>query len=350
MTATKITPRVVSDPLPVRPAGRPLHVPDAGWAVTRASQVRAVLGDPNYEVASAQPGGSAGSVAWLRSSVSRFTNGAEHARRRARTIAELDRLPPAHLRAEAEALARAVMDAAAAAGQIDLMASVARRVPTAVLAARLGFPDASRAADAVCILAPAYFPGASADCERAADAATAELAGMLAPAAEEEIVTRIQLLVQGCDATAALIGKAVCRVLPPLADARARTWPTDAILAEVLRYDPPLRVSRRVSRQDARLDGHLIAAGSAVLLHVDSANRDPEVCAEPETFDPGRTDGSNLTFGSGLRPCPGQQQATMLAAGVVDAVRDQGTVIIGPVEYEPQVNLRIPARLKVGLR
>jgi hypothetical protein len=40
----------------------------------------------------------------------------------------------------------------------------------------------------------------------------------------------------------------------------------------------------------------------------------------------------------------------MLAAGVVDAVRDQGTVIIGPVEYEPQVNLRIPARLEVGLR
>jgi cytochrome P450 len=350
MTATKITPQDISDPLPVRPAGRPLHVPGAGWAVTRASQVRQVLGDPNYEVASAEPGGSAGSVAWLRSSVSRFTNGAEHARRRARTIAELGSLPAAHLRAEAGALARAVMDAAAPAGQIDLMESLARRVPMAVLAARLGFPDAGRAADAVCILAPAYFPGASAECERAADAATAGLVDMLAPAVEEETVARIQLLVQGCDATAALIGKAVCRVLPPLVDDRARAWPTDAILAEVLRYDPPLRVSRRVSRQDARLDGHLIAAGSAVLLHVDSANRDPEVCAQPETFDPGRTDGSNLTFGSGLRPCPGQEQAMTLAAGVIDAVRDRGTVIIGPVGYEPQVNLRVPARLVVGLR
>ncbi len=219
----------------------------------------------------------------------------------------------------------------------------------AVLAARLGIAEAGRAAEAARVTAAAYFPGASPAAERAADVSTAELVRMLGPAEEQAIVAKIAVMVQGCDATAALIGKAVCRVLPNVAGGHAM-WPADAIVAEVARYDSPLRVSRRVSAPGACLAGRRLPECTVVLLHVDSANRDPEVFRAPEEFSPGRADGPSLTFGYGIRPCPGQAHALALAAGVVQAVRDRCGTVIGPVEYEPSLSIRIPAKLKVSIR
>jgi cytochrome P450 len=350
MTVTRITTPGVSDPVPVLPVGRPHCLPESGWTVTRASDVRAVLADPSYAVPTAPPGGPAGSISWLRGSVSRFANGAEHARRRARVLAELAELPPALLRAEASRRAHAVIDGAAGAGRIEVMTRLARPVPTAVLAACLGIGDAGRAAEAVAVTAAAYFPGAPAERDRAADASTAELVELLGPADEDVIVAKIAVLIQSCDATASLIGRAVCQALPPAAGREPAGWRTEAILAEVARYDPPLRVSYRISARDTELGGQPVPAGSAMHLHVDSANRDPEVCRDPEEFDPGRGDGADLTFGSGLRPCPGREHALALAAGVVQAVRDRGLSVTGPVEYEPAGAVRIPVRVEVSLR
>lgn len=341
-------PRVI-DPVVVPAAGPPSCLPDKGWIVTRSSDVRAVLADHSYVVPAARAGGPAGSIGWLRASVSRFTEGPEHARRRAEVEAELACLSPGILRAEAEKRAHAIIDGAGSTGRIEVMASLARRVPMAVLAATLGIADADRAAEAVIVAAAAYFPGADPAAERAADLSTAELVEMLRPASEEAVIAKISVMVQGCDATAGLIGKTVCWALPPVAT-QDPGWPTDAILAEVARYDPPLRVSRRMSRAGAHLTGRPVPKGSAVFLHVDSANRDPDMFQAPEEFDPGRADSPGLTFGHGLRPCPGKAHALALAAGVVQALRDRCATVIGQVEYEPPLNLRIPARLEVSLR
>lgn len=373
-----------ADPVPVPALGPPSYLPDTGWVVTRYGDVRAVLSDPRYEIPGAVSVAPVGTIGWLRASVSRFANGDDHARRRAIAVRELQGLPPRVLRADAEQRAHAVIDAAAGAGRLDVMASLARRVPMAVLAARLGIADAERAAAAVIVTAAAYFPGADAERERAADRSTAELVELLGKGDEEVIAAKIALMVQGCDATAGLIGKAVRSALPPVAQegsavpsspegspAQASSaqgssalgssaqggpaqgsleWSTDAILAEVLRYDPPVRASRRVSRAAAELDGCAVPAGSTMVLRVDSANRDPAVFGAPEVFDPGRTDSSSLTFGYGLRPCPAGDHALMLAAGVVQAVRDRCTAVVGPVDYEPPVNIRVPARMEVILR
>lgn len=360
-----------ADPVPIPALGPPAYLPDTGWVVTRHRDVRAVLSDPGYEVAAAAAAAPVGTIGWLRASVSRFANGEQHERRRAIAVRELQAMPPAALRADAEQRAHAVIDAAAGAGRLDVMACLARRVPMAVLASRLGIADADRAAQAVIVTAAGYFPGSDAQAERAADRSTAELVRLLRPdqgiieEKDEEIIAgKIALMVQGCDGTAGLIGKAVLSALRPAAERSATDgspaegrpaagrpdWTTDAILAEVLRHDPPARVSRRVSRKDGELDGCPVAAGSTVLLRVDSANRDPAVFGAPEEFDPGRSDCSSLTFGYGLRPCPGEDQALMLAAGVVQAVRDRCTAVAGPVEYEPPVAIRVPARLEVILR
>jgi cytochrome P450 len=348
MADTEVASQRSADPMPIPALGPPSRQPDGGWMITRHDDVRTVLSDPRYEVPTVTGTSPVGTIAWLRASVSRFCNGAEHDHRRAVVTGEIQALSPAALRADAERRAAAVLDAAAGAGRLEVMTSLARRVPMAVLAAGLGFAEPERAAEAAIVTATAYFPGADAASERAADESTAELVRLTGQADEEVIAARIAVLIQGCDATAALIGKAVSSVLPPAAE--RPDWPTDAIVAEVARLDPPARGMRRVSRADAELDGCPIPVGSAVVLRLDAANRDPAAFAEPSGFDPGRSQSASLTFGYGVRPCPGADQALMLAAGVVQAIRDRCAAVVSPAEYDPSAAIRVPIRLEVSLR
>jgi cytochrome P450 len=347
MTADLITPAAPDD-MPILPTGPAFYLPRVGWIVTRNSQVREVLADRRYGVPAAVGGGPTTSIGWLRASVSRFANGPDHIARRARVSSVLAALRPEVLHKDAEERAHAVIDAASGAGTIEVMSRLARAVPMTVLAARLGIADAGRAAEAVRVTAAGYFPGADMSAELAADVSTRDLVKMVGPAGEEAIVAKIAVMVQACDATAGLIGGAVRRALSPGSGPRS-DWPTHAIVAEVARYDSPLRITRRVSLEDARLGGCPVSAGTAVLLRVDSANRDPEVFAAPDEFDPGRAECHSLTFGYGLRPCPGQAHALALAIGVVQAVRDRCATVIGHVDYEP-ASLHIPVRLEVSLR
>jgi cytochrome P450 len=218
----------------------------------------------------------------------------------------------------------------------------------AAMAAALGAADAGTAAAAAAQAARGYFPGADEQTARLADEATAQLVTLLGPAEPGIVVARIALLVQGCDATAGLIGTA----LHVLADAPAGAggWPTGALLAEVLRHSPPVRASRRVAVAAAQVAGQQVGAGDAVVCSVEEANRDPAVFERPGEFDPARPQPPGLTFGYGVRPCPGEAQALLLAAGVVDAVRERARLLPGqPVEYEPNPALRIPRRLEVEL-
>jgi len=106
------------------------------WTARRYADVLAVLADSRFEVPAVAPAGPAGTLSWLRASVSRFANGAEHRQRRARATAELRLLAPGQLRQAAYRRAGAVMSAAAGPGQrFDAMALLARRVPMAVMAA-----------------------------------------------------------------------------------------------------------------------------------------------------------------------------------------------------------------------
>jgi cytochrome P450 len=279
--------------------------------------VRAILADGRFEVAEAEPSDEVGTVAWLRASVSRFSNGAAHADRRTRVAAELDRLDPLALRSAATTAARVVL-AAAPGGPDAAIAAAARDVPTAVLAGRLTDAPPEQVVAAVAAVAAAYFPGADAPTRRRADVATTELLRILSAPDLDTAVARIALLVQGFDATAALIRAAV--------DARAE-WgerSSEAIVTEVLRFDPPVSAIRRVAATDVELAGLSAAVGDPVVCDVRTANRDPSTFERPDEFVPELDRAASLTFGSGVRPCPGQPQARALAVGVLDAIRTPG--------------------------
>ena len=319
------------------------------WTVASYADVHAVLADDRFEVAAAPDTGAAvGTISWLRASVSRFANGMEHERRRARAVEQLKRLDPGELRQAAAQRSRVALSAAGRPGDpVDIMALLARRVPVAAMAAALGAADPERAAEAVIAIAAGYF-GGSEQIARAADAATARLVSMLDDADLDAAVAQITLLVQGCDATAGLIGATV-HTLQDLPESSAG-WVTDAVLTEVLRHSPPVRASRRVARAPVELGTVQVPAGGLVICAVEAANRDPAAFDQPDVFDPARQGRPSLTFGAGLRPCPGPAQALALAAGVVDAVRERCAFLPGErIDYEPSPALRIPLRVDVVL-
>ncbi|MEU6075055.1 cytochrome P450 [Micromonospora sp. NPDC047074] len=323
------------------PGGPPVLDPDAGWTVTRHADVRAVLTDPACQVPVAGDG-PPGTLSWLRGAVSRFSAPERHPARRAAGVAALAAVDPDELHADAARLTGDTLDRAG--DRLDVMAVLARRVPLRVLAARLGLADPDPVVPAVTAVAAAYHPGADAARVTAADAAVATLLAMGLPGPPEAVANRIGLLVQACDATAGLIGTAARHGLavPP-------TVPTTELLAEVLRLDPPVRGTRRVTVAPVRLSGNDLPPGSGVLLRFDAANRDPAAHGDPDRFAPGRP-GASLTFGAGPRGCPGQRHALALAAGVVDVLRRRCRVVAAPATHEPHALLRVPTTVEVVSR
>ncbi|MGA4687610.1 cytochrome P450 [Micromonospora sp. AB353] len=313
---------------------------DGGWVVTRYADVVSVLTDPRCGVLPAEEAPEGG-LAWLRASVSRFSPPDRHAARRAVGVAALDTLDPRELRVAAERLTGRILDRAATADnggdQVDVTGDLARRVPLVVLAERLGLADPAAAVAEVTAVAAAYHPGAGPAAVRRADRAVAALLAMSPPAPAEVTANRLGLLVQAADATAGLIVAAVRHGLEA-----PDGLGTDALLAEVLRLDPPVRVTRRVAADPLTLDGQPVRVGERLLLRFDAANRDPAVFPEPDRF---RADRANvaLTFGAGPRGCPGQRHALALAAGVVGVLRRRCRPA-GPTPDVPSTPLEVILR------
>ncbi|MGC4746280.1 cytochrome P450 [Micromonospora sp. DT201] len=319
--------------------------------MTRHADVRAALTHPAFEVPAVESG-PYGTLAWLRASVSRFSTPQRHGERRAIVVDALGALDPDELRDEAARSTVAVLDQAG--GRLDVMRDVARLVPLRVLAGRLGFADPAAAGTAVAVVAAAYHPGVDLALTRQADRAVATLLAVAPPDAPEVRANLIGLLVQACDATAGLIGAAAHHLLPPHGRLPGGDPPggagTAEMLAEVLRLDPPVRATRRVTATAVRLGGRELPASSPVLLRFDAANRDPQVFAEPAAFRPGRPGAGLLTFGAGERGCPGDRHALALATGVLDVLRERCHRTRAPLCHEPHPTLRVPTNLEVSVR
>ncbi|WP_231924283.1 cytochrome P450 [Micromonospora chokoriensis] len=339
-------------PAPETPdCGPPSFVPGHGWSVTRHVDVRAALTDPNLRVPPVESG-PPGTLDWLRASVSRFSAPHRHARHRATVVGALAELDPDALRREAARRTVAVLDRAG--DRLDVMPALARAVPLRVLAEGLGLADPAAAGTAVAVVAAAYHPGADPASTRRADAAVQTVLALVPPGPPEVRANLVGLLIQACDATAGLIGAAAHHLLPPVdgrpdGDAPGSAG-TTALLAEVLRLDPPVRATRRVTTTGVRLGGQDLPAGSPVLLRFDAANRDPLVFTEPAAFRPGRPGGGLLTFGAGERGCPGDRHALALAAGVLDVLRARCRRIHADLRHEPHPTLRVPTDLEVSVR
>jgi cytochrome P450 len=284
--------------------------------VTSYTAARATLADPGCTVPPA-PEATTG-MAWLRASVARFSSGPAHTRRRAIAVAQLSTADIWTLR---RAACRRTTELCASG--CDLMATVARPLPTELLAAALDLPAATP--PLIAAIARAYPTGAP---DPEADAAVE----LLAEHHNDATAARIGLFAQAFDATAALIGNAAFLMLRDRLDD-----PAEAIIAETLRHASPVRATTRHT-----------PTGETIQIDLATANHDPEVFPLPRQFDPARPNrDTHLDFGFGPHHCPGRYVATAITAGVLEAIRGR-RLRTETLTYGLPTNLRIPTHVHIG--
>lgn len=88
-----------------------------------------------------------------------------------------------------------------------------------------------------------------------------------------------------------------------------------AVVKETLRFHPPIPLLGRIAREDFRVMGKDVAAGTMVITNTWAIGRDPACWDEPDKFEPERFLNSSvdfkgldfelIPFGTGRRICPG---------------------------------------------
>ncbi|MFI6483914.1 cytochrome P450 [Nonomuraea sp. NPDC050663] len=234
------------------------------------------------------------------------------------------------LRPRVRKTAESLVDSFVAKGGGDLIAEVAEPLPVTVIADMLGIPESDRhllrpwSAD-ICGM---YELNPSIEAqhtavraaqefgdylrERAADPGDDNLIAALAAIDEltmDELVgTCVLLLNAGHEATVNVTGNgwwALFRNPAELARLREDPGLLPTAVEELMRWDTPLQMFERWVLDDIEVGGVAIPKGVEVALLFGSANRDPEVFAEPDRLDVGRADNPHISFGAGIHFCLG---------------------------------------------
>ena len=94
-------------------------------------------------------------------------------------------------------------------------------------------------------------------------------------------------------------------------------------MEESLRYDPPVKGIQRIATEDVEIGGKVIREGEVTRWMISSANRDPRVFDDPDTFDINRWPNRHVAFGSGTHHCLGVNLAKMEGLEVFKALGER---------------------------
>jgi cytochrome P450 len=132
---------------------------------------------------------------------------------------------------------------------------------------------------------------------------------------DEELVAAAMLVLgAGFETTMNLIGNGTYQLLKnPDQLKRLREDPSLIVGAveEVLRFEGPVLLTSRVALEETDIEGTCAHAHQQGVVMLAVANRDPNVFANPETFDIQRSPNPHLTFGGGPHFCPGAALARL---------------------------------------
>jgi cytochrome P450 len=146
----------------------------------------------------------------------------------------------------------------------------------------------------------------------------------------ELISTAILLFAAGFETTTHLLGNGLLALLrhpDQLARLRADRRLLRPAVEELLRYDSPVQITARTANADLEVGEERIEAGNTVLVLLGAANRDPARFTDPDRLDLARSEGSALSFGSGIHHCLGAALARLEAQVVLDRMLDRfGTI------------------------
>jgi cytochrome P450 len=395
-------PRFQADPSAVyrqlRRSGAVHYLPRNGWyLVTRAETAREVLRDPQrfssrVHKHTQPPPEVADEVAQIRAQGWPYTpalgtsDAPDHTRlrklvQRAFTPRSLAWMEPL-VRQTAEELAAALPDGA----ELDFLAAFAEPLPVWAISRVLGLPESRRAdirrwsAAAAASIGGRPDPAAWIDHERTLlhyqQTMAAEIEqvrqqpreGLLStlvqtadhPGPDEEPIPLAQLLtllrelvIAGNETSGKLITELV-RLLDttPGEWDRIRAEPERArlVVEEGLRWATPSQTAFRRATTDTQLAGVDIPAGSVLVISFASANRDEEIYADADRFDPDR-DGlqHHLAFGMGRHTCIGNPLARMEAVISVQVLAGQIAALTVLRREPPRYNASFMVRGLVEL-
>jgi cytochrome P450 len=171
---------------------------------------------------------------------------------------------------------------------------------------------------------------------------------------EELMINPALLLVAGHETTVNLITNGMLTLLRhPDVLQRLRREPDLAIRAveELLRYEPPVHfIPNRCALADIGIGGTTIPAGAPITLVLTAGSRDPDQIADPDRFDPDRSNVYHLGFGGGIHYCFGAPLArpeTQIALTELARRLENPRLVTDPPPYRPNPGLRGPRHLLV---
>jgi cytochrome P450 len=125
------------------------------------------------------------------------------------------------------------------------------------------------------------------------------------------------------------------------------------VIDETLRFEPTGHAVARYVTHDVDYHGTTVPAGSAMLLLVAAANRDPRRYDAPDLYDIRRDDIQHLTFGYGLHYCLGANLARLEGRVALDELLNrwpEWDVDYDDMELAPTSTVRGWARMPMIVR
>jgi len=292
----------------------------------------------------------------------------------------------AALEPEVERLVDDALDRIADEGEVDLVEALAYPLPFTVITEMLGMPEADhvRMRELAGIIVRSLEPVVDADAFRVILEADNELAEIAADVIErkrrepgddlltaliraedggdvlddEELVAQVLLLyIAGHETTVNLIANGTLALLrnpDQLALLRERPDLAGNAVEELLRYDSPVQMSRRITLEPYSAGGREIPAGAFVIASLAAANRDPGRWG-PEA-DRLRLDRegarAHLSFGAGVHHCLGAALARLEGRVAIQRLveRFPELRLTGEPIWNGRINLRGPEHLPVAVR
>jgi cytochrome P450 len=171
---------------------------------------------------------------------------------------------------------------------------------------------------------------------------------------EDVLATASLLLVAGHETTVNLISNGMLTLLrhPSVLD-RLNREPSLIItlVEELLRYEPPVQMrTNRATVADIDIGGTTIPQGSPLALVIAAGNRDPGQFADPDRFEPDRTNNQHLGFFGGIHYCYGAPLARTEAQVALPQLARRlvnPRLVADPPPYRPNPELRGPRHLFV---
>lgn len=308
----------------------------------------------------------------------------DHGRLRRLVAGPFTRRGAAALLPRIEAIVEAALDKIAAAGQADVVAELAFPLPFTVISEILGIPvtGQARVRELTGTLALGLEPLSSPAVQESVRSANAELTlivreltgwkrrhpgddliSALIGAADDGALTEDELTAQvmflyvaGHETTANLIAGGILALLRHVDQYRLlqRDPGLGAVaVEELLRYDTPVHLMRRVTTGPLHVAGQEIPAGSWVVAALAAANRDPLFWgADAGELRLDRPNAHlNVSFGAGAHHCLGASLARLEAqVAITRFARRFPAAELTEVTWNGRINVRGPKSLRVTTR